>query len=155
MREIKFRAWDGKEMHLPEYSDKEDFHLLADGTIVETHEYGYERHEMTSVRNGWMVMQYTGMKDKNRKDIYEGDITKIQFDFKEEDLAEGDSLEELNSPLIIQVIFYKGCFGLMLPNLVKGSEGDFTPLYEYFDELLGGDEIEVIGNIYENPDLLI
>ena len=30
-REIKFRAWDGKQMYLPEYTDREDFHIEADG----------------------------------------------------------------------------------------------------------------------------
>lgn len=132
-REIKFRAWDGKKMYLPEYTDKEDFHLLADGTIVETHEYGVERHELTSRRgDNWKVMQYTGLKDKNGKEIYEGDIVG----------------------------------GATHPQLIKWDtrtttqygHGDSTTTvfigFSYGDWGKTAPEIEVIGNIYENPELL-
>jgi len=65
MREIKFRAWDGKEMYSP----------VIDGQgRVATLWYGYEIQ-------GWcddVVMQYTGLKDKNGKEIYE----KMEIDNK-------------------------------------------------------------------------
>ena len=129
MREIKFRAFDGdkKEMILPEYAEREDFHILADGQIVETHEYGYERHELTSKRpNSWVLMQYTGLKDKNGKEIYEGDIVKTTT-----------SIYEIK----------RGIGGMFLQETC--IDGD-----EYLFRQLETEICEVIGNIYENPELL-
>ena len=65
MREIKFRAWDTKDKRW-----LEDFILGYDGVVLANEVcswkgmYGYEP----------VLMQYTGLKDKNGKEIYEGDI---------------------------------------------------------------------------------
>jgi len=75
------------------------------------------------------VGQYADLKDKNNKEIYEGDIVK----------AEG-----LISIRIRPVIFQDGMF--CIP-----GECALLPLSEYVGE---GNELEVIGNIYENPELL-
>ena len=140
MREIKFRAWDGdkKEMILPEYAGKEDFHIQADGQIVETHEYGYERHELTSKRpNSWVLMQYTGLKDKNGKEIYEGDIlqdtlTKMQYVVKF-----GFCKKYAFNGWYVENEYH---------NYVTTINGDY--------DTNTNSQIEVIGNIYENENLL-
>ena len=135
MREIKFRAWDGdkKEMILPEYADRQDFHIQADGTIVETHEYGYERHELTSARpDSWVLMQYTGLKDKNGKEIYEGDIV---TDFYGVNIVEWGS-REAKFQLAIR---NDGGVGLRLTHRPFPLDASY---------------LKVIGNIYENPELL-
>ncbi len=129
MREIKFRCWDGdnKKMHLPEYADKDDFHILADGSVVETHEHGYERHELTSYRpDTWILMQYTGLKDENGKEIYEGDIIK-----------------EKNATIKWNQLHC--CFGCYV-------NGNFSEelIGNAFIELGENTDYEVIGNIYES-----
>lgn len=83
-------------------------------------EYSVQDHYI--VKNG-ELMQYTGLKDKNGKEIYEGDIVRY---FKDE---------------LATIEFKRGCFVIESENYI-----------DYFYEILG--EIEVIGNIYENEDLL-
>ena len=61
MKELKFRAWDGKKMI-------EDVIPVSETDIVELFEY---EHQVTEVE---AVEQYTGLKDKNGKEIYEGDL---------------------------------------------------------------------------------
>lgn len=74
------------------------------------------------------VGQFTGVKDKHGKEVYEGDIISFGEDYRIEEIS-----------------FKDGCFGYEN----KGSIEYFTPLIEnepiYY---------EIIGNIYENPELL-
>jgi len=101
MREIKFRAWDGREIFQAMLT------VAPDGII-----------NPTSID----LMQYTGLKDKNGKEIYEGDIIRVY---------DGENTE---------VYYDDGCF------LVLGFRADELYLHE--------DTCEVVGNIYENPELL-
>ncbi len=113
MRQIKFRAWDG---------EKEKFHFFTALSGL----YG--------VLNP-IVQQYTGLHDKNGKEIYEGDILKC-----------------LPSETVGVV---RWCNELALFDLVvhmEGEEGTMT-IYSH-QEGLNNTRREVIGNIYENPELL-
>ena len=80
------------------------------------------------------LMQCTGLKDKNGKEIFEGDIVKIPEDYDEFGRNAGE---------ILKVAFDKGCFRLKRPN----SKGRGF----YFED---DNVVEVIGNIYENQELL-
>lgn len=120
MRDLKFRAWDkvNKKISLPfniyEYSEDQDS------------EYG--RFHFPSIEDGGCeIMQFTGHKDKNGKEIYEGDICSIGFNVQikwdEEKARFGFSYVGGNS---IMDQFWHRC-----PK-----------------------DIIVIGNLYENPELM-
>jgi uncharacterized phage protein (TIGR01671 family) len=124
MRELKFRAFDaagtikGQKWY---YFDG----IFNEQPWVETSTFPqYESYpEKVSV----VVMQYTGLHDKNGKKIYEGDIVEHQMPFCGTDVKE--------------VIFADGRFSL---------DG-----YEQYNAQLTNPlcTIKVIGNIYENPEL--
>jgi len=119
-REIKFRAWD-----------KEKNRMVSIGSV----DFGHERFliweggwaigwdDNTEAHGGFdRIMQFTGLQDKNGRDIYEGDI-------------------------------------------VRRDGGDYASKVEWFDSIAGfgtglsmdGDDFEsyeVIGNVWENPELL-
>ncbi len=114
MREIRFRAWDSvnKETNPPE----ELIHLKGDIT-----------KDLEDTNSCLVLMQFTGLKDKNGKEIYEGDIVKDQFGIKYE------------------VVFNKCCFY---------GKADPWNGEEDIDLAHKETEIEVIGNIHENPELI-
>jgi len=83
-----------------------------------------------------IFMQYTGLKDKNGRKIYEGDILKIDDDWEKWGFASG---------FVGYVIYDQGSFKL--------KEGEiYAPAYRLDSSAEEG--ATVIGNIYENPELL-
>lgn len=123
MREIKFRCWDRFKQRWSNYK-------INDGTV-------YFMDKNTGVWYGsynkrykdFNLMQYTGLEDKNGKEIYEGDI-----------LSDG------NNEKPYKVIFENGSFRAEF-------KGDFE---EYSFDLIDvvAQSYEVVGNIYENPELM-
>lgn len=89
------------------------------------------------------IKQSTGLKDKNGKLIYEGDIVQTTF--------------ENNSKRIFSVV-WDNKTALFNGKIIKkeGINNYFMPNRDYLYYLLGNekDEVEVIGNIYENPELI-
>ena len=125
MREIKFRVWDGvKIVSLSR--------ATTDGLVVIQHDDDNSiwSNELREDYDDVKLMQYTGLKDKNGVKIYEGDI--MQGKDYEEETIRGE------------VVFDKGSFYIDLSKC------------EYPNSLLclSNDEDEVIGNVYENKELL-
>lgn len=87
--------------------------------------------------NAYHFMQFTGLKDKTGKEIYEGDILKGKFD-----------------SAIYRVDFETGKF--VLNHILKHMPDRWGDLSRLFDNDMTElyDDIEIIGNIYENSDLL-
>ena len=129
MRAIKFRAWDEKNKAMVSLSllglcSKYSNDLTVYGVENSDDNVAYAR------RDNVPVMQYTGLLDKNGVEIYEGDIDHMTSD--EDDL---DTILEIK---------YKGA-GYYVPDL----DWDYTPSLDHPQFIH-----EVIGNIYENPELL-
>lgn len=109
-REIKFRAWDANVSRIMSLS-----HINCD-----------DENGNRSQNENYVLMQFTGIKDRNGKEIYEGDIIKFKH-FPFEETVEVARLED-------------GAYRPMVSDCCHCREEN-----EYN---------EVIGNIYENPELL-
>ena len=114
-REIKFRAWNKNTQYMWDWDRIKNELYLAFFS-----------------QSYWEIMQYTGLKDKNGKEIYEGDIIGA-FYFVQDKLT---------------VIFMDGCY--QVNNDQDGETGQL--LSEYLRTY--PNKVEIIGNVYENPELL-
>lgn len=130
MREIKFRAWDKMNKKMLKVVEIDFFRRKMYFTIDNKY---YGECSLDDV----ILMQYTGLKDKNNKEIYEGDILSIEIKDK---TIKGKIIASGNT-----VVEYKDCkFGV-----VWGWHRDFTGLDGFYNTTF-----EVIGNVYEDPKLL-
>jgi len=158
MREIKYKAWLIKEER---WANPDDIMIIGDGTVYVRYlptRTQYEpdvSHTLSNQGNkpGFELMQYTGLKDKNGVDIFEGDILKWTIPKGTMNPAVspwfwgGNRIDE-DTTTISQVVYENACFSLLG---VGEDEGWETMLRGG----LNRDEYgEVIGNIWENRDLL-
>ena len=132
-REIKFRAWDKKWKHLYEVTS---IFPRKKAVMCSCCRYKFDEIEL---------MQYTGLKDKNGVEIYEGDIVKMHYFFQDVNLS---TLGSFENEAEITGILYINEYGIFIEN----EDGEDYFICNYIQE--PSEELEVLGNIYENPELL-
>ena len=126
MREIKFRAWLKNENRM--ITNISSIKLDINCIYYDNNQmFSYERASFDEIE----LMQYVGLKDKNGVKIFEGDIVKH---------IKGNTYT---------VEFYNGGFKLLRFNIYEGK-----PVSYHDFEVRRLTEMEVIGNIYENKELL-
>jgi uncharacterized phage protein (TIGR01671 family) len=141
MRIIKFRAWDdGKKEWLLGYEYPSLGGFSLDGECVLMGEWAnvctsFMFENDNRKRTDLKLMQFTGLQDKNGKDIYEGDILKSKVEL------------EGGTESIRKVVYGEG--GFDMEKIEKDGKVDSMYLKKYWKYSL-----QVIGNIYENPELL-
>ena len=126
----KFRVWNEKTESFIDYGD-----LMLDlkNGKVYSGDVGIPEYTI-DVTNQVILMQYTGCRDKNGIEIYEGDVIKDKYD------------------KIWLVQWYVGAF--VITNKIPDSDGQ-TSTYSHFSNLSNHHfYFEVIGNMWDNPELL-
>ena len=134
MRKIKFRVWNGKKnkwVHGP----NDEVNLFGETILLGAFMDGVNIQEL----NDCIACQFTGLLDKNNKEIYEGDI-----------LVESEHNPYSTSERSIVVVEYcGGCFCYRDTHTKKVDS-----LHSVLGFVEKDEEAEVIGNIFDNPDLL-
>lgn len=155
-REIKFRAWDRNDGMLYAKFDFLGFDAFASHKVQgklavilqqEPHDSnGDYKEDPNPSWEGLIWMQYTGLQDKNGKDIYEGDILRGEVSFKDDNPL-------ITHALAVVVWFQADCqFHLVdTEEYVLGNLDE--PAY-ILDDRKGWPSLEIVGNIYETPELL-
>lgn len=133
-RKFKFRVWDSQQKKLWYVGERNGFEYYnVSLDICQSWEVSRARMCYGHSRNtGDVLMQWTGLKDKNGCDIYEGDI--LEVDFPTWNLHGVRVVARWDAPSFV--------FDNQVENWTEELKGYIQSRYK------------VIGNIYENPDLI-
>ena len=143
MRELKFRAWNTEEKRMSQPFQFKDLSGFDDGAVY----LGYPMIGSSLDDDCWEFIQYTGLKDRNGKEIYEGDIIRNHWDNCHGEFIGNDWIVKWGGHETSADYYACSVTGFYGESIREKSEPEHH-LYA-----LNG-ELEVIGNIYENQELL-
>ena len=138
-RTIKFRAWikenyyDDKPYMLHQVNAVEPNGDIQINSVLHETKGLYDCHSANEIE----LMQYTGLKDSHGNEVYEGDIIEAVFELLD---------DELKTVMDAGVVVFKD-YGFQ----VQTFEDHYEPLHEWAQL---SEELKVIGNRFENPELL-
>lgn len=129
-REIKFRAWDKINKILTKTFGLSDLHYTTADDGIHFGE-AFACFPFYDLRD-FVLMQFTGLHDKNGKEIYEGDILRREFE-------------------VFEVMWCEAGYDSVLAfHAIGKNKASSNHYYGGWN----GNDMEVIGNIHENPELL-
>ena len=131
-REIKFRVWSIQDKKMFSFDE-----ASVTGINIETYQIPLLSAAFADGKNNFVAQQYTGLKDKNDKEIYQGDVLIYESEIRE---------HEGRSTKAGEIVWYDNfCWAFRY-----GDKNDVWFLNSDFDF----EKCKVIGNIFENPELL-
>jgi len=140
MRPIKFRVWNkrtNKWIHSPD----NEVNLFGETILLGEFMRGVNLDEL----NDCMALQYTGLKDKNNKEIYEGDIIKFMGRWDEQGNVLPPDYKSYE-------IFW--LMGGLCASMINRPR-PYMSFFEHNEILgIGHTDSEIIGNIFDNPELM-
>jgi uncharacterized phage protein (TIGR01671 family) len=137
-RELKFRVWDAK---YKSWMPTEDDAIMIDmtGQIYFQRKDQQNQHSLVADQKRFVITQYTGLKDKNGRELYEGDIILMPQDAT---MSHPTGESEL-----CKVGMSGGAFGYWLCDR-------FESFLDWYGEIDVIDDAEIIGNMWETPEFV-
>lgn len=158
MREIKFKCWQITGYNF----DEKPIWGMIDAEDLSFEEFKPLVDLLVSDPESEVFLQYTGLKDKNGREIYEGDI--VTFHYFYQSLGANLGAQESEHELTGIVKWQEYGYGL---SAIKGEHwrgytgyddgqgnSDFLLLAGMSESSIHEESFEILGNIYENPELL-
>lgn len=149
MREIKFRAWFKNEPW-----QVERIEIDKNGRVTNLVLYKNGHYEYTSIFIGsaFTLEQYTGLKDKDGRDVCEGDIIKLVTN---DVIYAGYCQEPYKKGQLFIVKKLISGYTLSIPKIIDSTIPNQIGHVNNYDFWNHSEQLEIIGSIHENPELLI
>jgi len=157
MRDIKFRAWHKKlgqmlTVYVLNWTTKAGLNGELEYEATSKGYYG-ENEQVLFSPDEVELLQFIGLKDKNAREIYEGDVLALEdTDSDEVNVGIGYVTVRQDPCTTFAAVEYdinRAAYGFVIYGYTEGYDKGFNPISDYDMTLF-----EIVGNIYQNPELL-